>query len=177
MRYIFTIFLLFFLIGCGYRSVSKIADSVLEDSIYVDVIISKTEPKNSVLIKDAVKEGIVSRLNRTLSNKDSASTFIEVTDTSLKYQAMVYDEYGYISAYKVILGLNFKTKFKDGRVESVPVSGEYDFSISSPIKEIRYADSVISDNEKFEAIREASKEAFDEYISKLAIKGYKNGSN
>jgi putative lipoprotein len=44
-------------------------------------------------------------------------------------------------------------------------------------KSVRYADSVISDTQKYEAIKEASKEAFDEYIANLAVKGYKNGSN
>ncbi|WP_169764376.1 LPS assembly lipoprotein LptE [Campylobacter mucosalis] len=177
MRYIFAIFLAFFFVGCGYKPVSKITKDVLSDSVYVDVIVDKIEPKNSVLVKDAVMEGVVSRLNKKLGSKDNSNTFIEISTSSLTYQATIYDEYGYISSYKAVLRLNFKTKFKDGSVAMIPASGEYDFSISRPMKNSRYADSVVSDTEKYNAIREASKEAFDEYISKLAIKGYKNGSN
>ncbi|WP_230056647.1 LPS assembly lipoprotein LptE [Campylobacter suis] len=177
MRFLLGFFMAFLLIGCGYKPISKLTQDIMDERVYVDVIISKTEPKNSVLIKDAVKEGIVSRLHKTLSDKQSANTLIEVSNTSIRYQAMVYDEFGYISEYKVILGLNFKTTFKDGKTENISTVGEYDFSVSRRISNIRYADSVISDTEKFTAIKEASKEAFDEYISKLAIKGYKHGSN
>ncbi|MCR4942278.1 MAG: penicillin-binding protein [Campylobacter sp.] len=177
MKYFLTAFLLFFFTACGYRPISKVANSVLDDRIYVDVIISKTEPKNSVLIKDAVKEGVVSRLNRSLSDKKHANTFINASISSLSYEATVYDEYGYVSSYKAVLRLNFKTKFKDGKVIDIPCTGEYDFSVSRRIKDTRYADSILSDTERFEAIREASKEAFDEYISILAIKGYKHDSN
>ncbi|MDL0087953.1 LPS assembly lipoprotein LptE [Campylobacter gastrosuis] len=177
MRYIFAIFLAFFFVGCGYKPVSKITNDVLSDSVYVEVIVDKTEPKNSVFIQDAVKEGIVSRLNRNLGSKESAKTKIQVRTKSLTYTPTIYDEYGYISSYQAVLKLEFTTDFKDATTSVITASGEYDFSISRRTKSTRFADSVISENEKYEAIREASKEAFDEYISKLAIKGYKNGSN
>lgn len=177
MKQILAIFIAVMIAGCGYKPVSKVARANLDDSVYVEVVISKTEPKNSVLIKDAVREGLIERLGLALASKEQAKTHIEVSTTSLRYSAMMYDEYGYISAYKANLGLNFKTRFKDGSVVNIPTTGEYDFSLTRRIKEVRYADSVISDTEKFEAIKQASKEAFDEYISILAIKGYKNGSN
>lgn len=177
MRFILGLIFAVFVIGCGYKPISKIADSVLDDRIYVDVVIDKSEPKNSVFIKDAVREGIVSRLNKSLSDKQNANTFISVSTKSLNYQATVYDEYGYISAYRAILRLEFKTKFKDGKTENITTSGEYDFSIARRVRSTRYADSVISDAERYEAIKEASKEAFDEYISRLALKGYNYGSN
>jgi hypothetical protein len=43
------------------------------------------------------------------------------------------------------------------------VSGEYDFTIEP--------NSVISDTRRFEAIKNASYEALDEYIAALAIRG------
>ncbi|EJP74354.1 MULTISPECIES: LPS assembly lipoprotein LptE [Campylobacter] len=177
MRYILGIFIALLIAGCGYKPVSKITQDIMGESIYVDVIISKTEPKNSVWIKDAVKEGMVARLNRSLSDDKNADTSIIVSIKSLSYEATVYDEKGYITSYKAILNLNYKTKFKDGRVVDIPASGEYDFSVARRQKSTRYADSVISDTDKYEAIKEASKEAFDEYIANLAVKGYKNGSH
>ena len=56
------------------------------------------------------------------------------------------------------------------RVVDIPATGEYDFSVARRQKSIRYADSVISDTQKYEAIKEASKEAFDEYIAKFSCK-------
>jgi len=147
------------------------------DKIYVDVIISKEEPKNSVWIKDAVKEGMVARLNKNLSSKESADTSIIISVKDLNYEAIIYDEFGYITSYKAHLSLNYKTKFKDGSVVDIPATGEYDFSVARRQKDVRFADSILSDTQKYEAIKEASKEAFDEYIASLAVKGYRNGSS
>ena len=177
MRYFLAFFIAMFICGCGYKPVSKITQDLVGERIYVDVIISKEEPKNSVWIKDAVKEGMVARLNKSLSSKEGADTSIIISVKELTYDAIIYDQYGYITSYKASLQLNYRTKFKDGSVVDVPASGEYDFSVARRQKDVRFADSVISDTQKYEAIKEASKEAFDEYIANLAVKGYKNGSS
>ncbi|OUT09614.1 penicillin-binding protein [Campylobacter concisus] len=177
MRYFLAFFIAIFICGCGYKPVSKITHDLVGDKIYVDVIISKEEPKNSVWIKDAVKEGMVARLNKNLSSKESADTSIIISVKDLNYEAIIYDEFGYITSYKAHLNLNYKTKFKDGSVVDIPATGEYDFSVARRQKDVRFADSVLSDTQKYEAIKEASKEAFDEYIASLAVKGYRNGSS
>lgn len=60
-------------------------------------------------------------------------------------------------------------KVRTKKVEKLTVSGEYDFSIES--------NSVISDSNRFEAIREAAADSLDEFVSKIAIKGLRNGNN
>ena len=177
MRYFLALFIAIFICGCGYKPVSKISQDLIGDRVYVDVIISKEEPKNSVWIKDAVKEGMVARLNKNLSSKESADTSIIISVKDLNYEAIIYDEFGYITSYKAHLSLNYKTKFKDGSVVDIPATGEYDFSVARRQKDVRFADSILSDTQKYEAIKEASKEAFDEYIASLAVKGYRNGSS
>lgn len=174
MRFVAAIFIAVFLIGCGYKPVSKIANDIMDESVYVDVLIDKSEPKNSVWIKDGVKEGIVSRLNRNLSDDKNAGTTINVSIRSMNFQALLYDEDGYVSLYKAVLNLEFDTKFKNGKSYKIITSGEHDFSISRKIKDVRYADSVISETDKYNAIRAASQEAFDEYIATLAVKGFKD---
>lgn len=177
MRYFLALFIAIFICGCGYKPVSKISQDLIGDRVYVDVVISKEEPKNSVWIKDAVKEGMVARLNKNLSSKESADTSIIISVKDLNYEAIIYDEFGYITSYKAHLSLNYKTKFKDGSVVDIPATGEYDFSVARRQKDVRFADSILSDTQKYEAIKEASKEAFDEYIASLAVKGYRNGSS
>ena len=177
MRYFLALFIAIFICGCGYKPVSKISQDLIGDRVYVDVVISKEEPKNSVWIKDAVKEGMVARLNKNLSSKESADTSIIISVKDLNYEAIIYDEFGYITSYKAHLILNYKTKFKDGSVVDIPATGEYDFSVARRQKDVRFADSILSDTQKYEAIKEASKEAFDEYIASLAVKGYRNGSS
>ncbi|MDO4875174.1 MAG: LPS assembly lipoprotein LptE [Campylobacter sp.] len=177
MRYFLAFFIAIFICGCGYKPVSKITNDLVGDKIYVDVIISKEEPKNSVWIKDAVKEGMVARLNKNLVSKESADALIIISVKDLNYEAIIYDEFGYITSYKAHLSLNYKTKFKDGTVVDILATGEYDFSVARRQKDVRFADSILSDTQKYEAIKEASKEAFDEYIASLAVKGYRNGSS
>ena len=53
--------------GCGYKPVSKITNDIMGERVYVNVLISKEEPKNSVWIKDSVFEGIVTRLGKRIS--------------------------------------------------------------------------------------------------------------
>lgn len=173
MRNFLAIFLVFIMAGCGYRPIATISNDIFDSSVFVNVKIDKKEPKNSVWITDAVKEGVVSRLGLALSNDESTQTRIDVAINSLNYTSLSYDELGYITAYKVVLSLGFKTTLKDGSIVEKNTSGEHDFSVSRKIKNTRFADSVISDTERFEAIKEASKEAFDEYISYLAIIGLK----
>lgn len=174
MKFLAGIFICIFLVGCGYKPISKIADEVMDESVYVDVLIDKSEPKNSVWIKDSVKEGIVERLNRNLSSDKNANTKIFVRIKSMNFQALLYDEDGYVALYKAVLNLEFRTNFKDGSSHLAVTSGEHDFSISKKIKDIRYADSVISEADKHNAIKIASQEAFDEYVAVLAMKGFKN---
>ena len=165
-------FTIFFLTGCGYKPVSHIARDVMGGNVYVDVIIDKRDPKNSVWIKDGVREGIVSRLNKKLSDDKNADTTIVVAMRSLTLEPLLYDDDGYATSYKAVVTLEFDTKFKDATAKNVITTGEYDFAVSQKIKNVRYADSVLSDTQRYNAIKEASREAFDEYIAVIAMQGY-----
>ena len=62
--------------GCGYKPVSKITNDIISEHVYVNVLISKEEPKNSVWIKDSVFEGIVTRLGKRISYDKNEPTRI-----------------------------------------------------------------------------------------------------
>ena len=81
-----------------------------------------------------------------------------------------------MTSYKALLTLNFDTGLKDGKTLSVTTSGEHDFTVSQKVRNTRYADGVISESDKYNAIKVASQEAFDEYIAVLAVRGLKNGN-
>ncbi|ASM36631.1 LPS assembly lipoprotein LptE [Campylobacter sputorum] len=175
MRHIFFILICFFITSCGYKPISKISTDLLGENVFVDVIISKVDPKNSVYIKDSVREGVVNRLHKNLAeNEENADSKIYVSIKSINFSPLMYDQYGYVTTYKANLTLNYKTYFKDGSVSNITTSGEYDFKISGKIKNTRFTDSIISDTERYNAIKNSSSESFDEYISKLAIRAYNN---
>lgn len=163
-------FLIFFLLtGCGYRPASKITQAVLGEKVYVEASISVQDPQNSVLIKDALKEAIISRLGREVVSKNEAHTEVYATLGSVGFSPTVYDNDGYVIAYKARVTLSLTTRFEDGTQEIVRAAGDYDFSIEP--------NSVISDTRRFEAIKNASMDALDEYVAAISIKGMRHGKH
>ena len=165
----FGILMLAFLSGCGYKPASYYAKHALGQKIYAEVTISRQDPTNSVLIKDAVNEAIVSRFGAKLVSKEEAESILHIKIGSIGFSPTVYDKYGYVVAYKatVILAIDYEDENK--KVQKLTATGEYDFSIAS--------NSVVSDNNRFDAIRYAATDALDEFVSKIAIKGLRNGNN
>ncbi|MDD3342277.1 MAG: LPS assembly lipoprotein LptE [Sulfurospirillaceae bacterium] len=155
--------------GCGYKPTTHYAREILGQKIYAEVIISRKDPRNSVLIKDAVNEAIVSRFGAKITSQEEADTVLNVSIEAVNFSPTVYDQYGYVIAYKAIVSLVIFYENKNGKKVKTTTMGEYDFSIE--------ANSVISDSSRFNAIKYASLDAIDEFISKIAIKGLQNGNN
>ena len=170
MKQLFLGFLIAVVIsGCGYKPSSYYAKQALGDRLYAEVTISRQDPRNSVLIKDAVNEAIVSRFGGKLVTKEQADSILRVNIQSISFSPTVYDTYGYVIAYKTTVVLEMQYENADKKIEKLTATGEYDFSIE--------ANSVISDTNRFEAIRYAANDALDEFVSKIAIKGLRNGNN
>ncbi|WNY99332.1 LPS assembly lipoprotein LptE [Sulfurospirillum sp. 'SP'] len=170
MKQLFLGFLIAVVIsGCGYKPSSYYAKQALGDRLYAEVTISRQDPRNSVLIKDAVNEAIVSRFGGKLVTKEQADSILRVNIQSISFSPTVYDTYGYVIAYKTTVVLAMQYENANKKIEYLTATGEYDFSIE--------ANSVISDTNRFEAIRYAANDALDEFVSKLAIKGLRNGNN
>jgi len=155
------------LLGCGYKPSSFYTKKVLGKNMHVDATISRTDPKNSVLIKDAVNEAVVGRFGANLSDKKSADTNLLVSIGSVNFSPTVYDSDGYVIAYKTKVTLNSNFKDDNGVVKSFSTVGEFNFPIE--------ANSVISDTKRFEAIKNASSDAINEIISKVSIMGIMRG--
>ncbi len=171
MKYIGALLIVVFITACGYKPTAHYSREVLGERIHVDVSISRKDPKNSVLIKDAVNESVITRLGGKLSPKETADSELFVDIGSISFSPILYNKEGYVTSYKTKVSLNIKYITRDGNSESFSTSGEYDF----PIEEDKYGktNSVISDNNRFDAIQKASLDALNEFISKIAIKGMK----
>lgn len=160
-------FMSLFFLACGYAPISKISKDLFGEKVYVGVEISQADPRTSVFITDTLREVLINKLGKSTADKDEADDFIYVKMENLYFTPIVYDENGYVIAYRVKLTLNFNVRFADGRTRDIKTSGTYDFSI--------LPNSIISDSLRLDAVRSASNEAFDEFISVLAVKGAKNG--
>lgn len=167
MKKILSCAFVFFFLACGYVPTSQIAKTVFEDKIYIHVKINEQDPRNSVFIIDTLRELVINKLGKTPVSLEEADDIINVEVNNLSFRPIVYDENGYVISYQAKLLLSFSIEYKDGSKELFTTSGSYDFAISP--------NSVISDTARLEAIRFASNEAFDEFISYIAIKGHKSG--
>ncbi len=160
------VFFAFFIAACGYVPTSKLAQTIFDDKIYVNVELSLRDPKNSIFVADTLREMISSKLGKKLALKHEASDLINVRMSNLEFLPLIYDKNGYVIKYKARLDLDFNVVFKNGKSESFSTSGSYNFDITP--------NSIISDNIRTQAIKNASSEAFDEFISIIAIKGQGN---
>ncbi len=165
MRIILSVFILLFFISCGYKPTSVYTKEALGESIYAQVEISLSDPENSVLIKDAVNEAIVSQFRSKIVPKERADSEFYITLNSVSFVPIQYDTNGYVIAYKTYVGLKTRYIDRDKKEHNIYTQGNYDFPIES--------NSLISDTKRFEAIKFASQKALDSVRSKIAIKALK----
>lgn len=174
MRFLLAV-LVFLFAGCGYRSVSTMTQDLIGENVFIEVVVSKMDPQNTVIMKDSIREAAIKRLNKELSDKQNADTIIIANIGSIAFTGLSSDIYGYITAYKVNLVVDYKVIFKDKSVRNISTVGDYDFSVSNLISGTKYTDSIISDTDRYNAIKNAAEQSFDEFVSKLAVYGVKNG--
>ncbi len=161
----FHIALIFVLTSCGYKPSSHYAKEQLSGKIFVDLVIDLKDPRNAVLIKDAMNELIVHRLDsKMVYDRSLADTIMKVKLNSVSMQELQYDSQGYNKLYKAVVGILVDYKNEKGN-GSFSVSGDYDFSIDNG--------TTITDTKRFEAIKNAASKALEEIISKLAVQSFK----
>ncbi len=165
MRLYPLIFVVLLFVSCGYKPTSIYTKEVLGEKIYAEVAISLEDPENSVLIKDALNEAIVSQFRSDIVSKDKADSKFYINLNSVSFMPIQYDKNGYVIAYKTYVGLKTRYEDKGGKSHNIYTTGDYDFPIESS--------SLISDTKRFEAIKFASQKALDAVRSQIAIRSIK----
>ncbi len=156
------IFLLFS--ACGYAPSSKYARKIVGEKISTSVVISAVDPQNTVIIKDAVDVAILEVFHASLVAKELSTTHLKLKLGKLVYTPIQYDAQGFVVAYKttVKLGINRKTKNKN---KDYIVFGTYDFEIT--------ANAVITDKQRFDAIKFSSQKAIRAFVAQVSAEGAK----
>ena len=160
--------LVFLFVGCGYKPTSYYAKKELSGKIFVRLFVDLKDPSNAVLVKDAMNQLITLKLDSKLVHKESlADIIMSVKINSVSMNVIQYDEDGYNQVYKATVNILVSYYKKETKVKKTfTVSGEYNFSIDDD-------DDSITDTKRYEAIKEASDDALDEVISKIAISSFK----
>lgn len=162
---LFSFLLVFAITACGYKPSSYYAKEQLSGNIFVNLIVDLKDPRNAVLIKDAMNELLVHRLgSKIVYDRALADTIIDVKLKSVSMTVLQDDEDGYSKLYQAVANIYVKYSNKK-ETKIFNVSGDYDFSIDDG--------TTITDIKRFEAIKNASSEALEEIISKIAVNSFK----
>ena len=163
MRLFLLIWIMLFSVSCGYKPTMHYTRALMGERIFVEVRTSLEDPENTVLIRDAVNEAVISRFRSRIVPRKNAQSQLLMTLKKVRFLPIQYDKNGYVIAYKTYVDLLTHYRDAKGHEGDILSSGDYDFTIES--------NSVISDTRRFEAIKNASYKAVDEFISKLSVKG------
>jgi len=157
--------------ACGYRPGAKFSRSVVGEKISTSVIISAQDPQNTVIIKDAVDSAVIESFHASLVSRAESQSHLELSISEPTYTPVQYDENGYIVGYRTNIALNI-VRYHNGLSKKYFARGTYDFTIA--------ANAVITDLQRFEAIKSSSAKAIKAFIAQVSAEGaraQKQGEN
>lgn len=151
-----------FFASCGYKPSAKYARTVLGEKVSTDVVISKEDPENSVLTKDAIDEALIEIFHMSLSDKAHSDSHLLIELTKPSYTPIEYDANGFVVAYRMRVTLHI-TRFHNGEKKKYMQKGYYDFAV--------VPNAIITDQQRFEAIRNAAKKAIVSFVAHISSEG------
>jgi hypothetical protein len=155
-------FVLFGILACGYKPSAKFSREVVGERISTDVVISAQDPENTVIIKDAVDAAIVKVFHASLTPRASSQTHLQLSILNPSYAPIQYNSEGYVIGYRTTITLNIM-KYHGGLSKRYIAKGTYDFSIQP--------NAIISDQERFEAIKFSSEKAIRAFLAQISAEG------
>jgi hypothetical protein len=153
--------------GCGYKPSSYETKKVMGETVSTEVVISMTDPENTVVLKDALDEAVIRRFQTSLRHRHSAETHLKIELRNVVFSALQFDSNGYIVAYRTTINLVITRETKD-LTKRYRAVGNYDFTISS--------NAIITDQQRYEAIQKSAIKALDSFIAQVAAEGSRQKS-
>jgi len=166
LKFIFIIFFLFELSGCGYKPSSKYSRIIVGEKISTNVVISAQDPENTVLIKDAVDRAIIETFRASLVDKKHATTHLTFSISKPRYTPIQYNTDGFVIAYRATITLHILRETKNIKKRYRAI-GTYDFTIAP--------NAVITDQERFNAIKYSTQKAIASFIAQVSAEGSRVG--
>ncbi len=154
--------MLFLISGCGYKPSTHYTQQVFDDSVYVDVIVSRAEPENAVYVKDALHKMVITRFGGNIAPKAQAQSVITASYNGTLFTPISYDANGYITRYRADVRMIFLAKTSKGK---------YKRSITTYVEENIQASSALSSSLRIEAIRKGMEKALDQFLAYVSAQG------
>ena len=162
---VFTIILGITFTACGYRPSATYAKQEMRGNVFVRLNVSLEDPRNTVLVKDAVTKILIQKLGSNMvDNEKEADVIMDLAINSVTMDVLSYSG-GFNELYRATVVIGIKYFRKDtNKIKNFTVDGEHDFAIEG---------SSINDSYRFEAITKASDRAVTEILSKMAVASFK----
>ncbi len=148
--------------GCGYQSASRYAQNVVGESVSTEVVVSMEDPQNTVIIKDAVDTAVITKFRSALVSKSSSKTHLKIAIESVNFTPLRYDTDGYIITYRTTVVMKMD-RITGDQSKTYRTKGLYDFAIEP--------NAIITDQARFEAIRQGAQKGIDSFIAQVAAEG------
>ena len=162
MKTLLVLLLLVLVNGCGYKPSSYYAKKVVGEKISTSVVISAQDPENTVIIKDAVDRAIIEVFRASLTSRRYATTHLQFSISAPKYVPIQYNSDGFVIAYRATILLTI-IREHNGLRKKYTAKGSYDFGI--------VPNAVITDQERFDAIRYSAQKAISSFIAQVSAEG------
>ncbi len=162
VKYLLLVAFLFELSGCGYKPSAKYARDIVGQKISTSIVISKEDPENSVLVKDSVDKAIIEIFHSSLVDRRHSDTHLSFKITNPTYRPVEYDNNGFVISYRATIKLLITRETKSIKKKYL-TSGTYDFSV--------VPNAVLSDQERFNAIKYSAIKAISSFVAKVSAEG------
>ena len=155
------------LTACGYRPSVYYAKKEMDGNVFVKLNVRLEDPKNSVLVKDAMNKILIQRLDsRMVSDEKLADVKMDLSISGVGFTVLQYDNAGYNKLYKAVVNIKVDYTRIDNNVrKTFVVEGEHDFSIDDS--------TTITESKRYDAIVNASNKAVDEILSRIAVASFR----
>ncbi len=129
------------------------------DKISTSIVISAQDPENTVIIKDAVDEALIEIFHASLYDRATSDTHLVLSIANPSYAPIVYDKDGFVVGYRMSVSLSIVS----GVAKKYSASGTYDFTVAP--------NAVVTDQERFEAIRFSALKAISSFVAQVSAEG------
>ena len=148
--------------GCGYKPSAKYSREVTGEKISTSVKISQADPENTVVIKDAVDAAILQVFHASLTSRERSDTHLDISISNPTYIPVQYNNQGFVIGYRATIYLNV-VRHTAEITKSYSAKGTYDFAIAP--------NAIITDQERFKAIKNSSVKAIISFIAQVSAEG------
>jgi len=167
LKFLFPFFILL-LVGCGYKPSDYYQHKIIGKEIKPVVKISAKIPKKTIFLKDALNDAIYTVFNANISN-ENPNTVIILDIISDNLEALDYDKNGFPILYRSNVSIKATVTDKYGKKHVYKIKSSYDFAVS--------ANTIINDQLKYDAFKQASINALNKLLAKITEDGIKNGND